>query len=168
MGENSCGEEGWVGVAMRWTTDPGAIPGEPYDYLDTPVGKNGEIGEAKAVIVEVELPGVLVGKLECSAGSLSARLKPQDRRGMLLRPMLTPRFTEAVDYARQMHVAFRKGTQVPYMAHLLGVASLVLGETGNVRPITVTEDMVIAAKRQPLPRIAPNPIRNTWPGRPRA
>jgi len=37
---------------------------------------------------------------------------------------LTPRFTQAVDYARQIHVGSRKGTQVPYMAHLLGVASL--------------------------------------------
>jgi len=59
--------------------------------------------------------------------------------------MLTPHFTEAIDYARQVHVGFRKGTQVPYMAHLLGVASLVLGETGHVPPITVTEEMVIAA-----------------------
>jgi (p)ppGpp synthase/HD superfamily hydrolase len=33
---------------------------------------------------------------------------------------------------------------VPYMAHLLGVASLVLGETGHV-PFPVTEDMAIAA-----------------------
>jgi hypothetical protein len=36
---------------------------------------------------------------------------------------LTPRFTQAVDYARQVHVSLRKGTQVPYVAHLLGVAS---------------------------------------------
>src|SRR5215475_10349031 len=57
---------------------------------------------------------------------------------------LTPRFTHAVDYARQVHVGLRKGTQVPYMAHLLGVASLVLGESGHV-PFAVTEDMVIAA-----------------------
>jgi len=58
---------------------------------------------------------------------------------------LTPRFTQAVDYARQVHVVLRKGTQLPYMAHLLGVASLVLGETGHVSPIAVNEDMVIAA-----------------------
>jgi (p)ppGpp synthase/HD superfamily hydrolase len=32
---------------------------------------------------------------------------------------------------------------VPYMAHLLGVASLVMGEVGHV-PFAVTEDMVIA------------------------
>ena len=57
MGENSCGEENRVGVAMRWTTDPGAIPGEPYDYLDIPIGEDGEIGEAKAVIIEIETPG---------------------------------------------------------------------------------------------------------------
>jgi (p)ppGpp synthase/HD superfamily hydrolase len=58
---------------------------------------------------------------------------------------LTHRFTEAVDYARRVHVELRKGTQVPYMAHLLGVASLVLGETGHIGPHIVTEDLVIAA-----------------------
>src|SRR5215472_12003231 len=57
---------------------------------------------------------------------------------------LTPRFTQAVDYARQIHTGWRKGMEVPYMAHLLGVASLVLGETGWV-PFEVTEDMAIAA-----------------------
>jgi hypothetical protein len=41
----------------RWTTDPGAIPGEPFDYLDIPIGEKGEIGEARAVIVEIETPG---------------------------------------------------------------------------------------------------------------
>jgi hypothetical protein len=41
----------------RWTTDPGAIPGEPYEYLDIPISEEGEIGEAKAVIVEIETPG---------------------------------------------------------------------------------------------------------------
>ena len=59
-------------------------------------------------------------------------------------PKLTPRFTEAVEYAREVHTGFRKGTQVPYMAHLLGVVSLVLGESGYV-PFLVTEDMAIAA-----------------------
>ena len=44
-------------LPSRWTTDPGAIPGEPYDYLDIPLGEDGEIGEAKAVIVEIETPG---------------------------------------------------------------------------------------------------------------
>jgi (p)ppGpp synthase/HD superfamily hydrolase len=57
---------------------------------------------------------------------------------------LSPRFTSAVEYAREIHVGFRKGTEVPYMAHLLGVASLVLRESGHV-PFPVTEDMVIAA-----------------------
>jgi (p)ppGpp synthase/HD superfamily hydrolase len=57
---------------------------------------------------------------------------------------LTARFTEAVDYARKLHRSFRKGTRIPYMSHLLGVASLVSGETGQVS-FPVTEDMAIAA-----------------------
>lgn len=60
------------------------------------------------------------------------------------RPLLTPRFTRAVDYAREIHVGTRKGTGISYMAHLLGVASLVLGESGHV-PFPVTENTVIAA-----------------------
>lgn len=57
--------------------------------------------------------------------------------------LLTERFTSAVDYARRLHPEFRKGTHIPFMAHLLGVASLVMGEAGG--PVPVTEDMVIAA-----------------------
>ncbi len=57
---------------------------------------------------------------------------------------LTARFTAAVDYARILHIETRKGSQIPYMAHLLGVASLVMGEAGQA-PVPVTEDMVIAA-----------------------
>jgi (p)ppGpp synthase/HD superfamily hydrolase len=49
-----------------------------------------------------------------------------------------------VEYARRVHTGFRKGSQVPYLAHLLGVTSLVIGETGWV-PFEVTEDMAIAA-----------------------
>ena len=64
----------------------------------------------------------------------------EERRALIL----TPRFIDAVDYARQIHTGWRKGTQVPYMAHLLGVASLVMAERGHV-PFAVTEDMVIAA-----------------------
>lgn len=57
--------------------------------------------------------------------------------------LLTDRLTRAVDYARRLHVETRKGTEIPYMAHLLGVASLVMGEAGGAIP--VTEEMVIAA-----------------------
>ena len=42
-----------------------------------------------------------------------------------------------------MHTEYRKGTGIPYLAHLLGVAALVMGEAGGRVP--VTEDMVIAA-----------------------
>ena len=57
---------------------------------------------------------------------------------------LSGRFTSAVDYARHIHIERRKGTGIPYMAHLLGVASLVMGEAGHTG-FPVTEDMVIAA-----------------------
>ena len=57
---------------------------------------------------------------------------------------LTSRFTSAIEYARILHIERRKGTDVPYMAHLLGIASLVMGEAGHAG-FPVTEDMVIAA-----------------------
>ena len=56
-----------------------------------------------------------------------------DRQGVL-----TERFDEAVGYALQAHDRQqRKGTEIPYAAHLLGVASLIL-EAGG------TEDEAIA------------------------
>jgi (p)ppGpp synthase/HD superfamily hydrolase len=52
---------------------------------------------------------------------------------------LTGRFDEAVRYAREVHASqTRKGTGTPYLAHLLGVASIVLDDGG-------TEDEAIAA-----------------------
>jgi (p)ppGpp synthase/HD superfamily hydrolase len=57
---------------------------------------------------------------------------------------LSSRFTTAVDYARHLHIETRKGSDIPSMAHLLGVASLVMGECGHA-PVPVTEDMVVAA-----------------------
>ncbi len=40
---------------------------------------------------------------------------------------LSPRFEEALQYAAQIHATqSRKGTEIPYIAHLLGVASIAL------------------------------------------
>ena len=51
---------------------------------------------------------------------------------------ITQRFTHALDYARIAHAAqFRTGTEIPYLYHLMGVASLVLEHGGN-------EDQAIA------------------------
>jgi (p)ppGpp synthase/HD superfamily hydrolase len=45
---------------------------------------------------------------------------------------LTGRFTDAVAYAAIAHADHvRKGTEVPYLAHLLGVSSLVLDHGGS-------------------------------------
>jgi (p)ppGpp synthase/HD superfamily hydrolase len=52
---------------------------------------------------------------------------------------LSPRFREALDWAADLHRSqVRKGTEVPYVAHLLAVASLVLEHGGD-------EDEAIAA-----------------------
>jgi (p)ppGpp synthase/HD superfamily hydrolase len=52
---------------------------------------------------------------------------------------LTTRFDDAVTFARYIHIAqASKGTTIPYLAHLLGVASIVLEMDG-------TEDEAIAA-----------------------
>lgn len=46
--------------------------------------------------------------------------------------VLSERFSAAVDYARIAHATqFRKGTRIPYLYHLLGVASLVLEYGGD-------------------------------------
>jgi (p)ppGpp synthase/HD superfamily hydrolase len=52
---------------------------------------------------------------------------------------LTDRFSRAVDYARIAHARqLRKGTYVPYLSHVLGVAALVIEFGGD-------EDQAIAA-----------------------
>ena len=51
---------------------------------------------------------------------------------------LTQRYTDAIDYARRAHAGqLRKGTGIPYFAHLVGVSSLVLDCGGD-------EDQAIA------------------------
>lgn len=53
--------------------------------------------------------------------------------------MLSERFTEAVTFAAQLHCnQKRKGTEIPYIAHLLAVASIALEHGAN-------EDEAIAA-----------------------
>jgi len=54
-------------------------------------------------------------------------------------PLLSARFEDALVYAARLHARqARKGTSVPYVAHLLGVAALVLEDGGD-------EDEAIAA-----------------------
>ena len=62
------------------------------------------------------------------------------RSGMLQKPVLdTRRFTDALAFATRLHARQRrKGTTIPYIAHLLGVASLALEYDPN-------EDLAIAA-----------------------
>ena len=54
------------------------------------------------------------------------------------RTQLTSRYTEALDYAREQHAGqTRKGTEIPYLSHLIGVSALVLDHGGD-------EDQAIA------------------------
>lgn len=54
-------------------------------------------------------------------------------------PMLTDRFARAIEFANVVHTTqVRKGTCIPYVSHLLAVASLVIEHGGS-------EDTVIAA-----------------------
>src|SRR3954468_11616896 len=54
-------------------------------------------------------------------------------------PTLTVRFDEAFAYAHQVHAThMRKGNGVPYLGHLMGVASIVIDDGGS-------EDEAIAA-----------------------
>jgi len=58
---------------------------------------------------------------------------------------LTGRFTEAVGYAAVAHAGqVRKGTDIPYLSHLLSVAALVLEHGGDERQATagVLHDVV--------------------------
>ncbi len=55
------------------------------------------------------------------------------------RPLLSPRFEEALAYAARLHARqARKGSGVPYVSHLLSVAALVLEHGGD-------EEQAIAA-----------------------
>ena len=50
--------------------------------------------------------------------------------------MLSPKFTEALIYTTELHAnQVRKGSEVPYIAYLFGVSSMVLeyGAVGFVR-----------------------------------
>src|SRR3954454_7220663 len=54
-------------------------------------------------------------------------------------PTLTSRFDEAFRYAHEVHGDHvRKGNHTPYLGHLMGVSSIVLGDGGS-------EDEAVAA-----------------------
>lgn len=62
-------------------------------------------------------------------------------------PELTERFTDAVGFAREKHDGqFRKGTAIPYLSHLLAVASLAIEDAAS-DPLLADrfEDIAMAA-----------------------
>jgi len=61
-----------------------------------------------------------------------AHCAPEQTPEMPIRPVLTARFTDAFQFASVAHACQRrKGTTIPYLSHLMGVASLVLEYCDN-------------------------------------
>jgi HD domain len=85
-------------------------------------------------LIPAELPFFL-GKAIVDLGEDPARRWAAQMAG----PRLGPRFDAALVYARNVHgEQLRKETKIPYIGHLLGVASLVIEDGGD-------EDEAIAA-----------------------
>jgi (p)ppGpp synthase/HD superfamily hydrolase len=73
------------------------------------------------------------------AVSNAKRAKPQRTPGAQRKIRLGPRFLRAFEFAAKKHAKqTRKASTIPYIAHLMGVASLVLEAGGD-------EDLAIAA-----------------------
>jgi (p)ppGpp synthase/HD superfamily hydrolase len=71
-----------------------------------------------------------------TTGSVNKKSKPQEKRKS---PKLSPRFQRAFAFAAKNHAGqTRKASTIPYIAHLMGVASLVLEAGGD-------QDLAIAA-----------------------
>lgn len=70
---------------------------------------------------------------------MKKKLSPQRAQGTQRKVKLGPRFQRAFEFAADKHqTQTRKASSIPYIAHLIGVASLVLEAGGD-------EDLAIAA-----------------------
>ena len=63
-------------------------------------------------------------------------------------PMLSERFSDALCFAARLHGGqTRKGTDIPYVAHLLAVTSLVLEHGGRVADsVSKSATLVVAGE----------------------
>ena len=69
--------------------------------------------------------------------------------GQAVSPRLTPAFVDAIQYAMEKHgTPTRKGSDIPYLGHLLSVAGLVIDADGTETP----GHRRIAARRRRRPR----------------
>ena len=72
-------------------------------------------------------------------------VSPSSRQVAGPRPLLTDRFQRAFALASEVHARqVRKGTRIPYLAHLMSVAALVLEHDGRTCP---TSSTTIPARR---------------------
>jgi (p)ppGpp synthase/HD superfamily hydrolase len=85
-------------------------------------------------------PAPVPGSRPATGDTLAGAPRDRDELASALRVGGGSRLEEALVLANRLHWAqTRKATPIPYVGHLLGVASLVIGENGG------TEDEVIAA-----------------------
>jgi len=83
------------------------------------------------------VPARTVGGVQLHLGWVTGDIRPP--RTLSEGHFLTERFDQAVTLARALHASqFRKDTDIPYLAHLLAVAALVIEDGGD-------EDEAIAA-----------------------
>jgi hypothetical protein len=131
-----------LGDDGRWTDDPTLLDlftGDPFDPMSHPDDDLVQVTEDEARAIAagwgatLEI-GTAPARKEAPPQPIDSASQPLDQSA--LRGL---RFEEALVYTAQVHAEQkRKGTQTPYLAHLLGVAALVLGDGGS-------EDEAIAA-----------------------
>ncbi len=116
------------------------------DESPTPLRDVAELGRVLAEAIpgaegaQGELPAPWRGIFETAvaggyqtAGELAEALRAAaEGAGLGSATQLGERFTSAVSYARSVHEGdVRKATEVPYIAHLMAVCALVLGDLGS-------------------------------------
>jgi hypothetical protein len=80
-----------------------------------------------AITRDTTVPAYAFADLKLHLGWVSDHPRPAAHA-----PALGPRFDRALAFARELHSEqVRKGTEIPYIAHLLGVTSLVLEDGGS-------------------------------------
>jgi hypothetical protein len=132
------GKDIWSGTWWAIVTTVGVNPGDPG-----PQTPEGRIVAVILMLCGIGIIATLAAYLvESFIGRPPMRRRPQSSSG---RAVLDKRFERALDYAMDVHGdQLRSISGTPFMAHLLGVAALVLEDGGD-------EDEAVAALLHDVP-----------------
>src|SRR5262249_25259909 len=116
-----------------------AIKAQVHEWAKRPGGVTlGEIAEALNISPDAAARS-LIGDLRQDGHIIHGRRDPATAVYTYFAPVLTSRFDHAFSYAHELHRGqVRKGTEIPYISHLMTVSALVLEHGGD-------EDQAIAA-----------------------